>query len=75
MLELVELMPTKKSLHLAQKEMDYRKMDDIMKTFAKLDLSPVCLSKRQTEKFLPNIYTFLITAICRNAFRCVPYVF
>ena len=56
MLELVELIPIKKSLHLAQKEMNYRKMDDLMKAFAKISLSPVTLSKRQNVKFLPNLY-------------------
>ena len=59
MLRLVALIPEKKSLHLAQKEMNCRTMDEVMMTFAKLDLSPITISKRHDVKHLKNVYTYL----------------
>ena len=59
MLQLLELIPKKKSLLLAQKELNYRKIDKIMEEFQKLELSPVTISKRQDMKFLRNLYFYL----------------
>ena len=62
MLRLVSLIPEKKSLYLAQKAMNCRSIEKIMDEFAKIDLSPVTISKRQDMKFLKNIYEFLLHA-------------
>lgn len=59
MLRLVALIPEKKSLYLAQKAMDCRNIEKVMKAFAKINLSPVTISKRQDVKWLKNIYEFL----------------
>jgi len=59
MLRLLSLLPEKKSLHLAQKEMKCRNMDEVMAMFAKINLSPVTISKRHDVKHLENIYTYL----------------
>ena len=59
MLRLVALIPEKKSLHLAQKEMNCRTMDEVMMAFAKMNLSPITISKRHDVKHLKNVYTYL----------------
>lgn len=59
MLRLVALIPEKKSLYLAQKAMNYRNMEKVMKSFAKINLSPVTISKRQDVKHLENLYSYL----------------
>lgn len=59
MLRLVALIPKKKSLYLAQKAMDCRNMENVMEAFAKINVSPVTISKRQEEKYLKNIYEYL----------------
>jgi hypothetical protein len=59
MLRLLALIPEKKSLHLAHKEMQYRNVDKLMTAFAKINLSPVTLSKRHLVKSLHNLYTYL----------------
>ena len=59
MLRLINLIPEKKSLLLAQKALNYRKIDEVMKEFAAIDLSPVTLSKRHDVKHLRNIYSYL----------------
>lgn len=59
MLQLVALIPEKKSLLLAQKTLNYRRIDNLMKEFAAIDLSPVTLSKRHNVKYLKNLYTYL----------------
>ena len=60
MLRLAALIPEKKSLYLAQKTMSCnRDMDKIMNGFAKINLSPVTISKRQDMKYMKNIYDFL----------------
>lgn len=59
MLRLVTLIPEKKSVYFAQKAMDCRNMEKVMKAFAKINVSPVTISKRQDEKWLKNIYEFL----------------
>lgn len=47
MIQLLELIPKKKSLLLAQKELNDRNIDKIIKKFAEINVSPVTLSKRQ----------------------------
>lgn len=60
MLRLVALIPEKKSLYLAQKAMDCRNMKKVMKAFAKINVSPVTISKRQNVKWLKNFYEHLL---------------
>lgn len=60
MLRLVALIPEKKSLYLAQKAMKCRDIEKIMKGFAEANVSPVTISKRQEEKYLKNIYEYLL---------------
>ena len=59
MLRLVELIPEKKSLYLAQKALNCRNMDKVMNAFAKINLSPVTISKRQGVRRMANIYEYL----------------
>ena len=59
MLRLLVLIPEKKSLHLAQKAMGCRDVEKVMETFAKINLSPVTLSKRHNAKYLQNIYSYM----------------
>ena len=58
MLRLVALVPEKKSLLLAQKAFNYRRIDDVMKTFAEIDVSPITISKRHDVKHLPSLYSY-----------------
>lgn len=58
MLRLVALIPEKKSLLLAQKALNYRQIDDVMETFAKINVSPVTISKRHNIKSLKNLYSY-----------------
>ena len=60
MLRLVELIPEKKSLYLAHKTMECRNMEKVMEAFAKINVSPVTISKRQDVRWLKNIYEGLI---------------
>ena len=60
MLQLLELVPKKKSLYLAQKEMNDRNIDKIMAMFAEINVSPVTISKRHNIKNLKNLYSYLI---------------
>lgn len=60
MLRLLALIPEKKSLYFAQKEMNCRNMKKIMKAFAEINLSPVTISKRHDLKHLDNIYFYMI---------------
>lgn len=60
MLRLVELIPEKKSLYLAQKAMEYRNMEKVVETFAKINLSPVTISKRHDIKYLKNLYAYIL---------------
>ena len=59
MIRLVELVPEKKSLLLAQKALNYRNLDDVMEAFADIDVSPVTISKRSDEKKLDNLIKFI----------------
>ena len=60
MLRLIALIPEKKSLYLAQKSMNCRDMEKVMDGFAKINVSPITISKRHDVKWLENIYEFLI---------------
>jgi len=59
MLRLLQLIPEKKSLHLAQKAMKSRDIEKIMIAFAEINLSPITISKRQDVKQLENIYFYM----------------
>lgn len=60
MLLLIELVPKKKSLYLAQKEMNDRNIDKIMTRFAEINVSPVTISKRHKVDFLESLYSYLL---------------
>ena len=60
MLRLLTLIPEKKSLLLAQKAMNCREVEKVMMAFAKINLSPVTLSKRSDIKKLGNLYSYLM---------------
>ena len=59
MLRLLTLIPEKKSLLLAQKSMSYRHPNELLVEFAKINLSPITISKRHNVKHLENLYTYL----------------
>lgn len=59
MQRLVTLIPEKKSLSMAQKAINCRNTERVMKAFAKINVSPVTISKRQDVKQLKNIYEYL----------------
>jgi hypothetical protein len=59
MLRLITLIPEKKSLLLAQKALNYRKIEDVMYKFFSINLSPVTISKRHDTKSLENLYEYL----------------
>ena len=56
---LIELIPKKKSLHLAQQSLGYRDIGRIMDTFAELDVSPVTIPKSMKLKYLESLYSYL----------------
>lgn len=60
MLRLLALIPDKKSLHLAQKEMNCRDVDKVMEAFTKIHLSPITISKRHEVKHLNNLYSYFL---------------
>jgi len=59
MLRLVGLLPDKKSLLLAQKALNYRRIDKVMKAFFDIEVVPVTISKRHEIKKLENLYNYL----------------
>jgi hypothetical protein len=59
MMHLVALVPEKKSLLLAQKALNYRRIDEVMKAFESAEVSPVTISKRHDIKKLDNLYKYL----------------
>ena len=59
MLRLVELIPGKKSLLLAQKALNYRRIDKVMKVFFDIEVAPITISKRHDIKKLDNLYEYL----------------
>lgn len=60
MLQLVALIPEKKSLYPAQKAMNCRDIEKVMEEFAKINLSPVTVSKRHDVQHLTNLYSYLV---------------
>ena len=60
MLRLLVLIPEKKSLYLAQKAMDCRNIEEVMDSFAEINVSPLTISKRHDMKHLKNIYGYLM---------------
>lgn len=60
MMRLLALIPEKKSLHLAQKAMNCRDVEQVMDTFAKINLSPVTISKRHEIKHLKCLYDYIL---------------
>jgi len=58
MLRLLELVPKKKSLHLAIKELNDRHISRILSEYHSINLSPVTISKRQKVKKLISLYSF-----------------
>ncbi len=60
MLRLLVLIPEKKSVHLAQKAMNCRNIEKVMEAFAKINLSPVTISKRHDVKHLEGLYAYLL---------------
>ncbi|MBD5461969.1 MAG: hypothetical protein HDR24_02740 [Lachnospiraceae bacterium] len=59
MLRLLRLIPEKKSFYLALKELNERNANDIIDWFARLDIAPITISKREKKKFLKNLYCYL----------------
>jgi len=59
MLWLIGLVPEKKSLLLAQKSLNYRRIDKVMKAFFDIELAPITISKRHDIKKLDNLYNYL----------------
>ena len=59
MLWLIGLVPEKKSLLLAQKALNYRRIDKVMKSFFDIEVAPITISKRHNIKKLDNLYNYL----------------
>jgi hypothetical protein len=59
MLRLVDLIPEKKSLLLAQKALNYRRIDKVMEEFFRIEVTPITISKRHDIKKLDNLYEFM----------------
>ena len=59
MLWLIGLVPEKKSLLLAQKALNYRRIDKVMKAFFDIEVAPITISKRHGIKKLDNLYNYL----------------
>lgn len=59
MLRLLRLVPKKKSLYLAFKELNVRDKDAMLGWFAELNVSPITISKREDVSHLKNIYKYL----------------
>jgi hypothetical protein len=59
MLRLVTLIPEKKSLHLAQKALTVRDINEVMSKFNEIGVSPVTISKRHNRKELVSLYSLL----------------
>lgn len=59
MLRLIELIPKKKSLYLALKEMNDRNIGKVLDMLAEINVSPVTISKRHSVKHLKSLYEYL----------------
>lgn len=60
MLRLLVLIPEKKSLYLAQKAINCRDIEMVKDCFARINLSPVTIGKRQDVMRLKNIYKYIM---------------
>ena len=60
MLRLVELIPEKKSLYLAQKTLNCRNMEKVVEAFARINLSPITISKRHEIKHLRSLFSYFL---------------
>ena len=60
MLCLLALIPEKKSLLLAQKAMNCRNVEKVMEAFARINLSPVTIGKRQDDRGLRWLGEYLV---------------
>lgn len=58
MLSLLKLIPEKKSLYFALKELNVRHPDDVLLWFAQLNLSPITICKREKIDYLENLYEY-----------------
>lgn len=56
MLKLIALIPEKKSLLLAQKALNSRRVDEVMEEFARIGVSPVTISKRCSTNKISSLY-------------------
>ena len=63
MLRLLALVPEKKSLLLAQRAMNCRDVEKVMDMFAKINVSPVTISKRYEIKYLKCLYFGMLDSI------------
>jgi len=59
MLWLIGLVPEKKSLLLAQKALNYRRIDKVMKAFFDIEVAPITIGKRHDIQKLDNLYEYL----------------
>ena len=59
MLRLLELIPAKKSLYFAVKEMGDRNIYKVAKAFEDINVSPVTISKRHDIKKLDSLYNYM----------------
>lgn len=59
MIRLVELIPEKKPVLLAQKALGSRDIEKVADAFAKINLSPVTIGKRQETERLRSLYELL----------------
>ena len=59
MIKLIELIPKRKSLLLAQKELKSRNLSKILLQFARLNVSPVTIPKSVNKKHLDGLYKYL----------------
>lgn len=55
MLRLISLIPEKKSLLLAQKALNCRDIDEVMREFERINVSPVTISKRSSVRMLEGL--------------------
>ena len=46
-------------INMAQKALNYRIIDKVMKTFFDIEVAPITISKRHGIKKLDNIYNYL----------------
>lgn len=58
MKSLMELIPKKKSIRLAQKALGYRDIERIMTSFARCNVSPVTIPKSMKLKHLDSLYSY-----------------